>query len=214
MIGVTIANDAYMPLAIEAGRRFKKHTGLPYVIVSVHDKKPYLNKLRLHTMFNQTVVFFDSDLWFVQDCDLFHLNEKKEFIAVKDILETNDPDNCIFIKDCKLHGINKSLYFNTGFYIWNNNHKEIIEEAWRLSQTLKINDFGEQSYLNIAVQRSGCDIKFLSNAFNRFKHFELDNQKLKVFDAYAIHGTGEAGAENKLAYLKAQSKKYERIKNK
>lgn len=210
MIGVTIANKPYMPLAIEAGKRFNRHTGLPYVIVSVNDKKPYMNKLRLHTMFSQTVVFFDSDLWFVQDCDLSHLNEKKEFIAVKDILETNDENTCIFINDCKTHGINRSLYFNTGFYIWNNNHKEIIEEASRLSKVLKVTDFGEQSLLNIAVQRSGCDIMFLEREYNMFKHFELDRQKEKILNSFAIHGTGEAGAENKLAYLKAQAKKYER----
>lgn len=210
MIGVTLANKDYMPMAVEAAERFNKFTGLPFVIVRVNDKKPYMTKLRLHTMFNQTVVFFDADLWFVKKCDLSQFNERKEFIGVKDILETNDESSCIFINDCRKHGINRSLYINTGFYIWNNRHKQILEEASRLSEVLKVKDFGEQSYINIALQRSGCDILHLDRRYNNFKHFELDNQKRKEFTSFAIHGTGEAGAKSKMGYLKTQSKKYER----
>ena len=212
MIGVTLTNKAYMPLAIEAGKRFNHFTGLPYVIVNVNDKKPYMSKLRLHTMFDQTVVFFDADLWFVNKCDLSQLNEKKEFIGVKDILETNS-EECIHVSDCRVHGINRSLYINTGFYIWNNRHKKIIEEASRLSSVLKVKDFGEQSYINIALQRSGCDIHFLDRRYNNLAHLEIANQKRKEFTSFAIHAAGVSGAKDKMSFLKKQSNKYDR-KNK
>lgn len=208
MIGFTLANDEYIELAQEAGENFTRYTGLPYFLLRVKDKKPHLNKLRLHDYLpqGQTGVFFDSDLFFVRDCDLSHLNEKKEFIAVSDPVCTNS-EECIFVKDCRLHNINRQLFFNSGFYIWNSNHNEAIKKSFEYSQTLKVSDWGEQSVLNLAIQRSGCDINLIDYRYNSmycFEHYKKDDE----LDSFAIHAAGLGGAQNKLNWLREQSKKY------
>lgn len=206
MIGVTLANKNFLSLAQEAGERFNQYTGLPYIIVRVNGDKPHLNKLRLSEYLpdGQTGFYFDSDAFFVREVDLSHLNEKNEFLAVKDIIE-NNTEACIFVKDCRLHGINRSIFFNSGVFVWNKNHRNAMKEAFNLSQTLKVNDWGEQSVLNLAMQRSEHDISFLPASYNSMVFREEKNKDL---DSIVIHAAGIGGHKEKLQWLRKQSRKY------
>jgi hypothetical protein len=209
MIGVIITNKEYLPLAQLAADRFNHFTGLPYILIKLNGKAPHIDKLRVHDYIpdTKTCVVIDSDLHFVRRCNLLEFKDRKEFIAVKDVIEHNT-EECLFVKDCRLHGINRSLFFNSGFFIWNHRHKGILKDAENLSQTLKVSDWGEQTVLNLAVQRSGADIKLISSNYNSMKIFEDRKTKQSERDSFAIHAAGIAGASNKLAYLKQQAKKY------
>jgi hypothetical protein len=165
MIGVTLSSPGFEELAEESRKRFMRHTGLQCVVVHTKTDKNYAAKLELPRMFNQTVVWFDADLWFIRDTDLSEFDNQEEFMAVNDpgIHESiNFP-----MHDSRMLGLDLLKYFNSGFYIWNSRHHAIFEEARRVMATefKKLHDFGEQSALNAGAQRKG-KLRLLSNSLN------------------------------------------------
>lgn len=208
MIGVFVSNKKFLKMCEMAAERFNHFTGLPYMIIRVNSEKPYVNKLRIHEYIpdSQTAVVIDSDLFFVRKTDLTEFSSRKEFIAAKDPMHKNGED-CIFVKDCRLHGMNREIFFNSGLFIFNGEHKQIMKEAEAYSYKLKVNDFGEQSVLNLAVQRSGVDIHFLDQRYNSLAPMEKKKKKSEL-DSIAIHAAGVKGPEEKLKFLQSQSRKY------
>lgn len=201
MIGVTIrSGSTFNKLSDEAVERFKYYTGIDRVVIFDTDKNPYLLKLRLHTYFKQTFVYFDSDLWFVNKADLSKLDDSESFYAVKDIGRNNDVD---FPKhDSYWHGIDNERYFNTGLFIVNGKDKlqcDAFEYAWGLHDKLIVKDFGEQTFLNVAIQRMKVPTFFLPQDFNYpiiCEEFEMSHKEYE-FTQYpkAIHALGYRGKE-------------------
>lgn len=208
MIGVTIRSGPhYRPMCDEAIDRFKYYTGIEKVVVFDTDRNPYLTKLRLHSFFKQSFVFFDSDLFFVNKCDLSQFNKCPEFIGVKDVGRFNEAD--FPIHDCYHHGINNDIYLNTGFFIAdgsNEKHLTALEYAWNIRDKCIVGDFGEQTFINIGLQRTSTPIKFLPNTYNyaficEEMKWEMRHKQHDIQDSpYAIHALGFK-AEQKLKQL-------------
>lgn len=208
MIGVTLSSPGFELLAEEARKRFMRHTGLQCVVVHTLTPQNYAAKLELPSMFNQTVVWFDADLWFIRDVDLREFNEREEFFAV---LDPGIHDLSHFpLHDSRLLGLDHLKYFNSGFFIWNSRHRLIFDEARRVMATEvhRLKDFGEQSALNAGVQRRG-KIELLPSTYNYMPFAELHNMRglVKQRTPFTVHAAGY-GTEHKLAALQYYEAKY------
>lgn len=194
MIGVTLASPGFAELAEEARKRFMRHTGLQCVVVHTKSEKNYAAKLELPRMFNQTVVWFDADLWFIRDADLSQFDDREEFFGVRDP-GIHDPDHFPF-HDCQTLDLDLLKYFNTGFFIWNNRHQEAFKTAQRVmkSHAGKLRDFGEQSALNAGVQKH-CKLALLSNTYNYMPFAEINHLRAmeRLEKPHTIHAAGYGG---------------------
>ena len=189
MIGVTITSPKFSKLAEEARERFMRFTGLNCVVVHTQSEGNYAAKLELPKMFNQTVVYFDADLWFIRKADLGAFNEQPEFLAVQDP-GVHDPTHFPFHDSRKL-GMDVLKYFNSGFFIFNSRHKEAFDIAQKAMVQYKLKDFGEQSYLNYGVQNT-TTVKLISNTYNYIPLAEKYRARsMKVMsNPLTIHGAG------------------------
>lgn len=171
-----------------------RFTGLNCVVVHTKDEANYSAKLELPSMFSQTVVYFDADLWFIRPVDLSHYNERTEFFAVRDP-GIHDPAHFPF-HDAKTLKMDLMRYFNSGFYIWNSRHREAFQEARVIMKDFKgkLKDFGEQSALNAGIQRKGM-VRLISNTFNYIPFAELAGlQALEPRRApCTVHAAGYGG---------------------
>lgn len=167
-----MASPGFAELAEEARKRFMQFTGLQCVVVHTKEEGNYAAKLELPSMFNQTVVWFDADLWFIRPTDLSIYDNRSEFFAVRDP-GIHDPAHFPF-HDSRLLGLDVLQYFNSGFYIWNNRHRAAFEEARSClkENKAKLKDFGEQSSLNAGVQRKS-KVRLLSNKLNYMPFAEM-----------------------------------------
>ena len=208
MLGVTLSSPGFEQLAEEARKRFMRHTGLQCVVVHTQAAKNYEVKLELPKMFNESVVWFDADLWFVRDVDLAEFDDQEEFLAV---LDPGIHDfNHFPLHDSKILKINHLKYFNSGFFVWNSRHHRAFEEARKvmLLDKAKLKDFGEQSSLNAGVQRT-CKLKLLSSTYNYMPFAELHHLRglVRQVQPLTIHAAGYA-AEHKLAALQYHEAHY------
>lgn len=210
MIGVTLSSPGFEELAEEARKRFMKHTGLQCVVVHTRTPQNYAAKLELPSMFNQTVVWFDADLWFVRDVDLSEFDEREEFLAVLDP-GIHDLDH-FPLHDSRTLGLDHLRYFNSGFFIWNSRHRAAFDEARRVMAVdiRKLKDFGEQSALNAGVQRK-CKLTLLPSTLNYMPFAELHNMRglVKQHSPATIHAAGY-GTEHKLDALRYYAARYSR----
>ena len=198
MIGITIASPKYgdSGIAEEARKRFMKHTGLNCFVLHTKHERNYTAKLQLSSIPKKgSVVFFDADLWFVNDVDLSVFDDREEFIAVKDC--DGHPYNCenwpdaFSYKDCNNLGMDPTKYFNGGFMIFNKRHEKIFDNALKHLRT-KPNDFadfGEQSAVNYAVQNSDIDLKLLPVEYNAMVGGSISIDDL-CEKPYAVHAAG------------------------
>lgn len=215
MIGVTVRKGKeFRSLSEKAVSLFKKNTGIKnVVIIDIEEDSPYMAKLLLPSMLKQTFVFFDADLWFINEVDLFQFDNKQEFFAVKDIGRHRQED--FPRKDCYWNGIDAEDYVNTGFFI-GNGRDQLTEKAFNyaigLSNKVKVKDFGEQSYLNIGLQRLGVPIVHLPYDYNypilceewEESHVAQTDHQF-IAHPYAIHALGFL-APNKKDVLKHYKK--------
>jgi lipopolysaccharide biosynthesis glycosyltransferase len=210
MIGVTLSSPGFEELAEESRKRFMRHTGLQCVVVHTRTPQNYAAKLELPRMFNQTVVWFDADLWFVRDVDLSEFDDQPEFFAVLDP-GIHDLDH-FPLHDSRTLNLDHLKYFNSGFFIWNSRHHAAFEEARRVmaNDIRKLKDFGEQSALNAGVQRT-CKLKLLSSTLNYMPFAELHNMRglVRQTEPATIHAAGY-GTEHKLPALQYYEARYSR----
>ena len=218
MIGITIASDNYRSLAWEAARRFKKFTGLNCLIVDTVLPRDEIFKLKLDVWrnTNQTVVLFDSDLWFIDYCNLEKFDKKPDFFAVLDpgvVCDQSAP-----VIDSKRHKLDLDRYFNSGFLIFNPEHHYLFRQAmdYYNDSSISVRDFGEQTYLNMAVQRTGHPFKQLDAKYNYAPFAEFHKLKqTRLMEPVAIHAMGYSGTctedipDGKEAALKYYMTKYE-----
>ena len=109
------------------------------------------------------------------------------------------------------------LYFNSALMIWNWRHNSMWEEARRIASSGKypnlhdpgeppedgarLRDFGEQSYINAAVQQTGTPFGSLPPTPNYMPYAarEMDDYK-RLNDPIACHAAGYA-IEHKRGFL-------------
>lgn len=198
MIGITICSPNYLKsgIAMESIRRFMKHTGLACQPLFTHNERNYLAKLQLIKSYNSTIVYFDSDLWFNKDVDLKQFNNKEEFFAVKDC--ENHPLNCsnwedtFSYQDCKNLNMDTDKYFNGGLMIFNRKyHADVMDDALHHLRTNPNDfaDFGEQSALNCAIQRSDVKLELLPVNYNCMVGGSAELEDI-CKDPYAVHAAG------------------------
>lgn len=194
MIGVTMFTDSHYELAQEAIRRFKKHTGLSVVGIHLNEKKSnsFLRKLWICDYVASSAVFFDSDLWFNEDFDFSQFEGEESVFGVLDPGWNNK--DCFVYQDSISHGLNMWKYINTGLFVFNKrHHSHIFELAKKLHKSRKVNDFGEQTYFNIALQETSSSVVLLEDGLNYFfKEDPLLIQSTNKETAIAFHAAAFA----------------------
>jgi hypothetical protein len=167
LIGVTInGGGEFSALAEEARHRFMWATGLNCVVIHTQQPKNYAVKMELLSLFDQTVVFFDADLWFIQKRDLCEFDDCEEFFGVQDPGGYHKAHFPFW--DCQTLGIEVEPYINTGFMIFNQRHKQAMAKGLEMMKdnSIQLKDFGEQSYINGGLQLTKTPIKHLHPEFN------------------------------------------------
>lgn len=177
MIGVTIASPGYRDLAHHQADHFRKNSGLNTIVVETVDDG-YHHKLELQSMFKgQQVVFFDADYRLIRPINFRKLNPFNVFIAASDPGHLHQ--GMWASKDSGILGIDKSKYFNSGFWMANfanASHVRAFNLARQMLEEKKnglwsdIGDPGDQSFMNAAMQRSGVQMSILHPKFNFFMH--------------------------------------------
>ena len=206
MIGVTIASTEFEEMAVQAAQRFRRHTKTEKtIILSTQREKNYAEKLSIHRFItkDETICFFDSDLWFVRDCDLSSFENRKEFIGVHDAgCKPEFADNHFPYKDAITFGIDPVKYFNGGLFIFNKTHVKAFEYARSIMSEMTINggrkyidgkplcDFGEQSSLNYAMVKKKVPVRIISARYN-YMPFAVQHVGAEyIEDPFAIHAAG------------------------
>lgn len=221
MIGCTLITPAYAEIGLESVKRFKRHTGLDVVILW-RDDGPDVFAAKLDiplTIKDHTVVFFDSDLWFIHDVDLRWMDCRDQFFAVMDPGINDVADTSIKVagawarSDCEFLQINPNQYFNGGLWVANfrlPDHRYAFAHARQLYQdkingVMNIGDYGEQSFLNAGVQRSGIEIVPLPMAYN-YWHMAYKGGLVAAvpYRVIGLHAAGYA-LQDKLAHLRQMS---------
>jgi len=224
MIGVTITNQSpdYFALACESSNRFSRFTGLDSHIVTTAGD-PFEAKLRLHQQYDgRVVVFHDADLWFIRECDVSKINPKRsEFTARIDPGVKTQGE--FWIRDCKTLGISPDLFFNSGFFVANFADKA-VRSAFSIALQLyhdkrngaydyldkksrppvrrsRINDFGEQSFLNAGIQKAGVEVNDPGPRWNHMHHLYKQGAIDIPPKVIGIHASAVPGFE-KMEYLK------------
>lgn len=218
MLAVTIATPPYLALAHEQADYFRRSSGLDTLIVT-REAEGYHHKLDLPRLFKgQKIIFFDSDYRLLRGAELLPMIARSrgyDFIAapdpgVHDPLQFPAPDSEAF-------GIDKGLYFNSGFFVADFNNAKVVDGFNRARQLWaenehgvwkQIADPGEQSYLNAGIQRAGCKIKLLHPRWNFFFHAWRWGTLPEVpRNIVGVHAAGTHVSEKK-AILDAETRIY------
>lgn len=213
VIGVTLASPAFLPMIEHTVGRFIANTHVPVITMSpIHDRS-WCAKLELDKLpYQQSIVFFDADLFFVRKVDLSQFDNAECIFGVHDWGADHPRHFCYH--DSGYFGINRSLYINTGFFIWNNRlakHREIFEMARQLYEEegalkrttgqQRVLDWGEQSYLNAAIQRLQIEVRLLPCEWNYFFIAETNNHSeypRRSGPVNALHAAGYKTVKKKI----------------
>lgn len=164
IVGCTMAGPAFMDLAIQARESFECVTGLPCVLVRTPEDKNYRSKFDLHHQFDddQTVIFFDADTRWVKPFD--HLTLTRDFGMVPDPGRYNPA--AFPMGDCARLGMNPDVYGNSGVMVFGAEHRPLWALCNSLWGKVKVDDFGEQTIINLAIQKLGVKRAVLSDDWN------------------------------------------------
>lgn len=203
MIACTLVSPAFEHMVFDAVRHFKDNTGMDVHIIWSDAEPAHNKKLEVSQLFKgQSVVFFDADLWVIRPLDLSQFNNVPEFVCVRDP-GIFDPDQ-FPQKDSVILGIKQGDYFNSGFFVANfrrEDHCRAFDIALQLCAEQDngmwpgIGDHGEQSFLNVGVQRAGCTVKYLPFAYNcynlavRFGCYPEYPREIVCLHAAGVHYT-------------------------
>lgn len=176
MVGVTLCTPAYRLLAIEAAARWRRHTGLPCLMIDTEDgRDAYEAKFLLSLLGPVKVCFFDADWWLVRRPPLERLWADGRVRAVQD--PGIGHSGCFVPGDCRRWNLPLEGYFNSGFLAMDlslRSHRGLLEEAWKITAEIAAGtlsapgDHGEQSILNLAAVRAGTVVELLSHHWNFF----------------------------------------------
>ena len=210
MMGVTVSTPKYAALAIEAVRRWKAFTGLPCEVIHCCDSKAYQVKMELdQRMPAEPCIFFDADWWLLRPLSITWPREA--WVAVHDAGVFHPGAFCQ--GDCERFGLDAALYFNSGFFAWDNalkTHRRVFEQArnfeheqWSGKAADAMHDWGDQTPLNVGVQRAGVPLSLLPSAYNFCLHFVRGG--CVPFIPRVVHAVHAAGfpLRHKMRHLKA-----------
>lgn len=172
-IVVTICTPAYAHLREDAVKRFKQCFGLPVQVIEADDKDGYATKLMLDLHCGpQTVIFCDLDWWPLRPIPP-QIWQSGAWCAVRD--HGHKHPNSFASHDIAKHRLDALRYFNSGFFVCNLGNPQHVA-AFKLARAIlgdvrngkrpKVGDFGEQFYLNAAVQEYGVPLNLLPVGFN------------------------------------------------
>lgn len=204
LIGVTVRTPAYAALSREAVARFKRFTGLPVQVIDCADAEAFWTKINLPLLLPRTrCVFFDADWWALRTLD-FSGWQGGSMLAVHDAGVFHPAAFCK--PDCEALRLEKALYFNTGFFAWDNadaRHRLAFTLARRFWRTEQVQDFGEQSLLNAGVQRAGVPVSLLPFGWNCMLHFVRGG--VYPYIPRVVHAVHAAGVplRRKMTHLRA-----------
>lgn len=175
MEAVTLISPGYEDVGLEAVKRFTKFArcnGQPLRVTVLHEPVSgpgvYGRKLEMDGFRGKSVVFFDADYWLLRPVDFAPFAQSNDFIGVRD--HGTQLNGCFPREDCAKFGIPPEQYINTGFFIFN---PGIHHEVWPLARSLMaaggMADHGEQSYLNLALQKLDIPRMLLPVKYNFWK---------------------------------------------
>lgn len=212
MIGVTVSTPKYAALSREAVVRFKRGTGLDVLVLKARDgEDAFLKKLRLELECPAVpCVSFDADWWLLRELDLSGLGTG--WCAVHDAGVFHPAAFCK--SDCERLELDKGSYFNSGFFSWDNGnaqHRQVFEiartaeHAQFCGKADALDDWGDQSLLNLGVQRAGVPLALLPFGFNCMMHFVRGG--VFPFVPRVVHAVHAAGVplSHKMAHLKSMA---------
>lgn len=215
MEAVTVISPGYEAVGYEAVRRFEHFAsceGLPIRVTILKDqagKASYARKLDMEQFAGKgkTIVFFDADYWPIRPLDLSSFHDRAEIIGVKD--HGFSLAGCFPNDDCVKFQMDPDRYINTGFFIFNDRHREVWAKARELMEAGGMSDHGEQSYLNRAIQSLGIPQYMLPIQFNFWK-FLVDWGGLPFIPRgiIGLHGAGIPAAE-KFRQMSLQAQVFE-----
>lgn len=211
VIGITIANPAFMDMAAHAAASFRKYTGAPALILAVDDGGlAHAWKYSLPQIAGDRVLcFFDADTRFVAPVDLSQFANLNGIAAVKDPSRHCLTSFCLH--DAMALDFDPDTYCNTGLF-FANPRRPAVQEAFDLAACMMtdqqagrgpdLKDVTEQSILNAAWHRAGVDLQFLDDSWNFWPHaiargwLAKRPETLKV-----VHAAGITGARRKSELL-------------
>lgn len=196
LLGVTIITPGYEEVGEEAVRRFQRFTGLPVTALRFGGKSGHGYKLQLPVLVScrVPVVFFDADLWLLRPTDFSPHVVPGGIAAVPDP-GTSDPEGFV-AHDIAALGLKAGEYFNSGLFIADLSSAEVREammhaaQAFASRQAGGVKDYGEQSFLNAAVQRAGLPFRAMPAGFNFFMHAVQHGYGLFPNLVHGLHGAG------------------------
>jgi hypothetical protein len=213
LLGATIITPGYEAMGEEAVKRFHQHTGLPCNVLRFSGDAGFAYKLALPDLLPPVpVVFFDADLWLLRPTDLVSQVAKGAVSAVPDP-GTRDAQSFVAL-DCAKLGLERRQYFNSGLFIADFSCEHVRAAFRRAAKILEdktiheIADYGDQTPLNMAVQRSGVPFHPMPAGFNFFMHAVSHGYGSVPDLVYGLHAAGVKKAD-KLAHLKSHAAVFE-----
>lgn len=216
-IGVCIISPSYKKVGAEAVRRFENHVGLEVKIHECDDKDGFDAKLQLDRICGKRpVIFFDSDLWFLDRPNLEKSVGHPCLMAAHDSAAFNP--HAFPHTDCERFGMPKTEYFNSGLMCLSfdrENHRNLFSEARRLKRAgrskkaVKPADLTDQFWLNKARLNIGLPWVKLPTSHNFYLRASQWGQLPFIpRKIIGLHGAGIKTSQ-KYAKLKQQAKVFE-----
>lgn len=216
-IGLTIISPSYEKVGKEAVSRFKKHVGIDVKIHECGDDEGFEAKLQLDRIAGRrNVIFFDSDLWFLDKPNLEKSLGHSCLLAVHDSAAFNP--HAFPHTDCERFGMPKTEYFNSGLMCLSfsqEKHRQMFSEARRLHRSskkksaIKPADWTDQVWLNRARLQVGLPWVRLPTAYNYYLRSSQWGQLPWIpRKIVGLHGAG-IKAPQKYSKLKQQARVFE-----
>jgi hypothetical protein len=194
---VTICTPKYRHLLTDAVNAFKQYLGLPVLVIECDDADGYARKLQLDMLAGpRKIVFCDLDWRPIRP--LPKVWESGAWCAVRD--HGYKHPHSFASHDIEAHGLDALSYFNSGFFccdLANPAHSAVFSMAraiWRDVQEKhrpRVGDFGDQFYLNAALQELRVAAQMLPVAFNWIRGY-VEHGMFPYIPRtiYAVHAAG------------------------
>ncbi len=189
VIGCTMAGPAYLSLGEQARESFECVTGLPCRLFKTRHDENYRDKFDLHSNFtdDETVIFFDADTRWVRPFNPLLVTEDFGMVLDAGV----DDEQAFPIHDCRNLDMPPEHYGNSGVMIFNAAHRHVWDECHRLFGRVVVQDFGEQSVINLALHRLGVKRDFLPAEWNYAPIRDVTGRPQAINrEPYVIHAMG------------------------
>ena len=170
LVGVTIrCGERFERMAQLAAREWTRCTGRPGIVLGDVERQrrglsqPHRLKFDLFRCLDQgvdAVAFFDADLVFLNEFDPAALLGPDGFSAVRDLARET-----WIIDDAARARVRAEDYFNSGFFLIERRHEELLHLAATLTGYLRT-PFQDQTHLNAAANLLRVKTRYLPERYN------------------------------------------------